>query len=72
MVIHTNGNVGIKQKTAPTSALDVAGDVEIGSSNAFYIGDPTTDGSWRMILDSGNFVVQKRESSSWVTKGTFS
>lgn len=62
--VTSTGNVRIGSDSTATSKLDVDGDVEIGSTNAFYIGDPTTDGSWRMILDSGNFVVQKRESSS--------
>jgi hypothetical protein len=62
--------VAIGQAT-PTSKLDVAGDIETGSTDAMYWGDPTTDGSWRMKIDSGNFVVQKRESGAWVTKGEF-
>lgn len=35
------------------------------------IGDPDTNGSWRIIVDGANLAVQKRESGSWVEKGRF-
>jgi hypothetical protein len=65
------GTVGIGV-VVPTSALDVAGSVEVTSTEWYYIGDPTTDGTWRMGIDTGDFVVQKRVTGSWVTKGNFS
>ena len=51
-------------------------DVALGaygiSATIAYIGDPTTDGSWRFVSDgAGGLDVQKRESGSWVSKGTF-
>ena len=54
----------------PTSMLDVAGSVEIGASDAYFLGDPTTDGTWRWIRDGNDFKAQRRESGSWVTKQT--
>ncbi|MGC9307947.1 MAG: right-handed parallel beta-helix repeat-containing protein, partial [Thermoplasmatota archaeon] len=33
----------------PTSTLDVDGDIEIGSDDAFYFGEPGDDGTWRII-----------------------
>lgn len=62
-------NVGIGT-TAPSSALDVAGDVELASNNAFYLGDPNTDGSWRIIRSGANLVFQSRKSGFW-TNGTY-
>ena len=44
---------------------------QLGSGGAFYIGSPTSDGSWRIIIDSGNLSIEKRESSVWVQKGAF-
>ncbi len=64
------GRVGFGGVTSPSSTVDVAGDVEIGSGNAFYLGDPSTDGGWRITRDSNNLVFQRRESGSWVTKYT--
>lgn len=43
----------------------------IGTTTSFFYWGPTgSDGSWRMGLDSGSMVIQKRESGSWVTKST--
>ena len=47
-------------------------DVEIPSTNAYYLGDTTTDGSWRFIRSGTNLVIERRESASWVTKSTIS
>ena len=35
----------------------------------YYLGDETTDGSWRLIsLGDGNFTTQKRVLGTWTTK----
>lgn len=41
-----------------------------GSANYFYLGDPTTDGSWRIGRSGNNLVSERRESGTWVTKQT--
>lgn len=69
MIIDSSGNVGFGT-SSPSSVVDVAGNVEIGSSNYFYMGDPTTDGSWRIGRNGDNLVMERRESGSWVTKST--
>ena len=66
---YINGNLGV-DVASPSSTLDVGGDVEIDSTGAFYMGDPTTDGTWRITRSGSNLVIQVRESSSWVTKQT--
>lgn len=57
---------------APISASNVSASADfIGATTSFhYWGATGSDGSWRMGLDSGNMVIQKRESGSWVTKQT--
>lgn len=64
------GRVGINN-SAPTSTLDVYGSVEIVSTGAYYFGDPTTDGSWRLIRVGNNLDVQRREAGVWVDKQVF-
>ena len=67
--ITATGNLGVVDVTATG---DVKGDdLEASSTGGVYIGDQSTNDSWRMTIDSGNLVVQKRETGVWVTKGTF-
>ncbi len=52
---------GQSSSSVPTyTSLNVAVD------GYFYLGDETTDGSWRMYLDSGVFKHEKRVSGTWV------
>lgn len=64
----STGKVGIGV-AAPTSKLDIAGDVEITSTSYYYLGDPTTDGTIRMGqgtgANAGKLVAQKRASGAW-------
>ncbi len=43
---------------------------QFDNSGFMYIGSESVDGSWRFATDSGNLVIQKRVSGSWVTKQT--
>ncbi len=53
---------------APTSKLDVAGDVEITSNLYYYIGDPSTNGSWRIGQGAGtDLLFQRRDAGVWTT-----
>jgi hypothetical protein len=38
----------------------------------FVVGDPNTNGSWRLIGSGDDLVVQRKESDVWVTKQTYS
>jgi len=51
-----------------TGDLEVTGDIETGSTKAFYFGDQTTDGSWRIVRSGNNLNFERRESSVWVAK----
>jgi len=44
--------------------------VNVDSALGIYIGDTNTDSSWRMIISGNNFLTQRREGGSWVTKNT--
>lgn len=48
------------------------GCVQLPASEAYYLGDKDTDGSWRHIRSGNDLLFQRRESSSWVTKQTIS
>ncbi|MBN2036583.1 MAG: hypothetical protein JW768_07550 [Chitinispirillaceae bacterium] len=71
LILDENMRVGIGT-TSPSEKLEVDGNIKIGSSDAFYLGDANTDGSWRFTRSGNNLVFQRRESSTWVTKSTIS
>jgi hypothetical protein len=58
------GRVGIGL-SVPSSKLDVLGDIEIGSSDAFFLGDPDTNGSWKIQRNGNDLSFYRRESGSW-------
>ncbi len=62
------GNAG----PSSASRIQTLGDIEITQTIAwYYLGDPTTDGSWRFGTNAGaDFLHQKREVGVWVTKQT--
>lgn len=62
------GKVGIGGITAPTSVLDVNGDIETTSTGAHYFGDPTTDGTYKVVRDGNDLVTYRRESGTYVEK----
>jgi hypothetical protein len=37
----------------------------LASAGTLYLGDPNTDGSWRLTISGSNLSVQKRESATW-------
>lgn len=49
----------------------VNNNVILPSEGAYYFGDTNTDGSWRLVRSGNNLEVQRLESSSWVSKSTF-
>jgi hypothetical protein len=66
----SNGSVGVGN-ASPSSKLDVSGNIEIGSSDYFYLGDPNTNGSWRFHRYGDNLRFERRENTSWIDKGGF-
>ena len=62
------GTLGVTGATTLTGSLTVNNDITTGSGNAFYFGDASTDGSWRITRNGNNLVFERRESGAWVTK----
>ena len=54
------------------SVLVAIGDVEVGSADSYYLGDPSTDGSWRIQQSGDDLIFQQREAGVWNTKSTIS
>lgn len=67
----TDGQIALGHNS-PTSALDVAGDVEVGNTDAYYMGDPTTDGTWRFLRVGNDLDIQKRVAGTYVSKSLIS
>jgi hypothetical protein len=70
--IEISGNLTVDEDAAITgdlTASTVTSDSTV--TDALYIGDPLTNGSWRMVAVGNNLSVQRRESGSWVTKGNY-
>lgn len=63
-------NVGIGVTTL-TSRLDVAGNIEVGSVDSFFYGDPTTDTTWKTVRSGTKLSFQRREVGVFVEKGFF-
>ena len=61
--IHTDGGLGVAKQITGGS------DIQIPSTGNVYIGDKSTDGSWRINLDGNDLRFERRESSTWVNKG---
>lgn len=57
-----------------TSALSITGDLTAGGAlrtdDAFYMGDPTQDGTFKFMKSGNDLLIQRRESGSYVTKTT--
>jgi hypothetical protein len=49
---------------------NISADKFVASGDAYYFGDSSTDGSWRIIRSGNNLVRQRREAGVWTTKGT--
>ena len=60
---------GLSSTNVTASGTVTAGsDVILPSSGNVYIGDPDTDGSWRINVNGTDLEFQRRESGSWTTK----
>jgi len=72
--VYTNG-VFSAGNAAPTSAskIQATGDIELNLDTGwYYMGDPSTDGSWRMGFSGAtDLVFERRIAGVWTNKGTF-
>jgi hypothetical protein len=63
-----SGNITL---TAEGSYIEFASNgAFVESDKAYYFGDPDDDDSWRIIRDGTALAMQRKESSTWVTKST--
>jgi len=57
----------IEQRLRVVESLEA---LDTSATGALYLGDPATDGSWRITRSGNNLVIQRRESAVWTTKDT--
>lgn len=71
--ISGNGDFGIYDYTSGATRLQISstGDISIGPTAYFYIGNSSTDGSWRFYISGTDLVFERRVSSTWTEKGRF-
>ncbi len=65
-----NGSNTIQLGNTSIVKVKTSGDIETGSAKAFYFGDPTVDGTWRINRSVNNLIFEIRVSGAWVTKTT--
>lgn len=53
------------------SGSTVTFDQMVLTSQVVYLGPSGTDGSWRLRVSGTSLLVERRESSSWVEKGSY-
>jgi hypothetical protein len=46
------------------------GSIVVDSGEAYYMGDPDTNGTWRIVRSGDDLVMERRESGAYVTKQT--
>lgn len=62
-------SVAAAAASAAAAAISAAAAGTI-ASGIVYLGDPSTDGTWRLRVDAGILMIEVRESAAWVTKDT--
>ena len=63
-----SGTLIANQNITANANIVANGDINAGSGSAFYMGDPNTDGSWRIIRSGNNLSFDHRENGAWVSK----
>lgn len=58
----TNGN------NAGGTDITNTGSIDMNASEAMYFGDPSTDGSWRIVRQGTDLSFERRETGTWVFK----
>lgn len=56
--------------TLQAAGLKSTASVEAASAGYLYLGDPATDGTWRVGRSGNDLVMERRESGTYVTKQT--
>ena len=58
----------VSQIGTATNVKIVLNELVVESATAVYFGDPTTNGSYRIVRSGNNLDIQRRETGSWVQK----
>jgi len=61
----STGRVRIGSAMSPSSLLDVGGDIEVGTADYIYFGDPGADGSLRISNDGTSLFTELRAGGVW-------
>lgn len=69
--VGTDSDPAVNGRIVASEDVRAGGNVQAAQTSYFYLGDATTDGSWRFYINAGDLVFEKRESGSWVEKGAF-
>lgn len=64
-VKNSGGTVTINDKRTDIWCLDIACDIV---KDAYYLGDPTQDDSWKITTDNGQLIFERKEEGEWVSK----
>lgn len=64
-VKNSGGTVTINDKRTDVWCLDIACDIV---KDAYYLGDPELDDSWKITTDNGKLILGRKESGEWVSK----
>lgn len=64
-VKNSGGTVTINDKRTDVWCLDIACDIV---KDAYYLGDPTQDDSWKITTDNGQLIFERKEEGEWVSK----
>lgn len=59
----------LQKSITDVASINSAGNIVTSILKYFYLGDETTDGSWRIGVTAGNLTFEKRVSGSWESKG---
>ncbi|MCK6488810.1 MAG: hypothetical protein L6R48_10860 [Planctomycetes bacterium] len=71
LVANYTGWVGLMQFRTADNSMTLWSDLMLrNASQAFYLGESTTDGSWRFVRSGNDLLMQRRIAGTWTTKST--
>jgi hypothetical protein len=68
---NNSGEFGASSSLTWDGTYLTATNMEVAAAGYVYLGDAATDGSWRMGLDTGDLVLEKRVSGTWEREHKF-
>ena len=65
----TPSNNEVLVYNSTTLRWELADKGTFGATDWIYLGDPTTNGTWRVGRNGNDLEFQRRESGNWISKG---